>query len=139
MTFSGNKLLALENLASGMSHTETAEASGVSRRTIHNWLQIPEFKAAVDEAKAELLRTVFSRLRRVGIEAVESLRQVANSENLTAAASASRTILELSLRYREQEEVDAIIAQLKGEDAQKGIEWVYEPKPVESTEETEEE
>jgi AcrR family transcriptional regulator len=60
------ELLAVGELTVG----EIAEAAGVSRQTIYNWRDHPEFKARVDDRLEEIRREI----RRVGI--ADQLRRV---------------------------------------------------------------
>jgi len=52
--FAANKLKAIELLAQGTKKTQVAEAVGVDRSTIHDWLSVPEFSNAVAKQQRRL-------------------------------------------------------------------------------------
>jgi len=68
-------------LAKGYRKTEVAEAIGVDRSTIYNWLDDPEFAEEVD--RLSLMTDVASRSERIRI-AMRVVRQAINDEGLIA-------------------------------------------------------
>jgi hypothetical protein len=53
---------AIECLISEKSVTAAAECAGVTRQTLHNWMQQPDFARALDTAQRDLLRHATRRL-----------------------------------------------------------------------------
>src|SRR5262245_40647236 len=60
-------------LVAGASHTEAAQAAGVSERTVRRRLRDPDFSAEVERLRSETVRAVASALRSAALGAVSIL------------------------------------------------------------------
>lgn len=97
---------AAVNLASGYTHQATADAVGVSKRTITTWLQNVEFSAEVD--RLSLMVDVSSRAERLRI-AMRVVRQKAGDD----IVDTDRDILDW-LKFA-QSETDGVKLNLTGQ------------------------
>lgn len=70
----------------GGSQADAAAAAGVAHTTVQRWLKIPEFRAAVDEARAEIAELTN------GDTLPDDWRQQASEELCRAAWNGVRTI-----------------------------------------------
>ena len=92
-------------LAVGATIEQAAERAGVSPRTAHRRLAEPEFRARVDEARAELLGRALARLQATCTSAVTTLADLLTAESESVRLGAARSILDVALRWREQDEL----------------------------------
>lgn len=82
--------------------TAAAEATGVTRQTLHSWLQRPEFRAAYREAKREVYGHAITKLQKHAGKAADVLYELmsapADSEDVSAGVrlGAARTVLDLA-------------------------------------------
>jgi hypothetical protein len=68
---------AIGALLAGSTVTDAAKSAGVSRATVHRWLAgDPDFMAAYNMARREAAEALRQRLRGMGHEAVEALREL---------------------------------------------------------------
>lgn len=81
-------------LAQGRRKAEVARHLGVTRKTIYNWLERPEFRAAVGQLAQELAEEAKARLGRKSLAVLEEaldaddVRPTRYSEKLSAARTA---------------------------------------------------
>ena len=81
---------ALLLLASGETVTATAEAVGVSRQTVSEWAnRDPEFIAALNSVRQEVLDAGADRLRNMVGAALDAVEAGMNSEELSTKDKAS--------------------------------------------------
>ena len=81
---------ALLLLASGETVTATGEAVGVSRQTVSEWAnRDPEFIAALNSVRQEVLDAGADRLRNMEGAALDAVEAGINSEELSAKDRAS--------------------------------------------------
>jgi len=108
-------LRAVELLAAGASASETAAALGVSDRTVRRWAQKPEFRKALEAAQAELWGHLVRRLRALGDRALSTLAEILGDRNAPPSprVSAAKTVLELSLKLNEIEELKRRVEELE--------------------------
>ena len=115
----------LEALLVGGSDQQAAVAGGVSRPTVTNWRNRSEsFKAALDEARRDLLRRTTARLHAATTIAVRALEDVAKDpRNPAPRIAAARAIIEFSQKAIELEDlerrVNELEAEIKGDDEAK--------------------
>ena len=104
-------------LAAGRTIDEAAAAGAVSSRTVDRWLRDPEFRAAVHEARGALLEKAIGRAAALATEAIDTLGTIMRDPNSADAVrvSASRAVVDSSLRGREHLELVTRIAQLEQE------------------------
>jgi hypothetical protein len=83
---SPQQLVAVEALLSGQTHTEAAEAAGVSRQTVHRWRnESPVFQAAFNRARNELAAAVEARLRKLALRALDAVETSVEQGNAASA------------------------------------------------------
>lgn len=101
------------NLARGLSHVKVAELSGVSERTIARRLAEPDFRRAVDDARAELMSQALGVLVATSSSAALTLEQLLKSDSDHVRHNAARSILELGMQLRKADEFDRRLAALE--------------------------
>ena len=106
---------AIASLLAGRNIAAAAAACGVSKRTLQRWLKHDEFRKQYDAAKRELLEGTINKLRSVGGEAVEALREVVTDGEAAAGArvSGSRAILETLIKAVEIQELEKRVGELE--------------------------
>jgi hypothetical protein len=96
-------------VAAMMSHrtVESAAASvGIAASSAHRWLKDPVVIQRLAEARRDAMNRAIARLQEAASEAVECLCQVQrDGDSESARVSAAKTILELSLRAADLEDV----------------------------------
>lgn len=103
-------------LLSAPSHEEAAQAAGISHTTLYRWLAHDElFIDAYREARRVAVEQAIARLQQSSSEAVEVLRSIMQGQGHPAAArvTAARTVLEMSLKAVELEEIAGRLAALE--------------------------
>ena len=101
-------------LAGGATIAEAAERGGVSQRTVYRRLEDADFRAAVQQARAELVTQAVARLAEAGGEAVATLRALLGEGTPPAVRlGAARAVLELGTRLRESEELERRLSELE--------------------------
>lgn len=58
----GQQLKAIEALLEGKSVTDAAEFAGVTRQTVHAWLNTSAFTQAIEQGQREIMRAAVRRL-----------------------------------------------------------------------------
>lgn len=107
--------VAIASLLGGRNIAAAAAQCGVSKRTLQRWLKHESFRRNYDDAKRELLEGTINKLRSVGGEAVDALREVVTDGEAAAAArvSGSRAILETLIKAVEVQELEKRIGELE--------------------------
>lgn len=100
-------------LAGGATQQAAAEAAGVSERTVRRRLASPDFASRVAEARTELVRRAVAMLAEASGAAVETLRALLQDAPPAVRLGAARAVLELGVKLRESEELEARIAALE--------------------------
>ena len=102
-------LLACSTLA------EAAAKTGVTERTLYNWLQEESFQGEYRRARWQAAGQAIARLQSIASEAAGALQDVySNKENpASARVSAARVVLELSIKAVELENLEERINQLE--------------------------
>lgn len=103
-------LQAIELLASGKRIEECALVIGVSRRTVHNWLNDPEFLSALDTRKSENVSALNDRLINLNDKALDVLEECMNSRNEQARLRSASIVIG---KYHEALEASEIKAQIE--------------------------
>lgn len=91
---------AVSLLLSEKTIETAAKKCGVTRRTLHRWMREPQFRAALMEAKAELLKIATRTLFRNSFKAADVLAKIfmgKPTENQSARVSAAKATLRLAL------------------------------------------
>ena len=72
---------AIELLAQGSSIEATSQVTGVNRRTIYQWLKIPEFTLALHDKSAEVIEQLNRKLVSLNDKALDVLDACLESES----------------------------------------------------------
>ncbi len=95
-----NQRRAIVHLLQQDTITAAAVATGVTRQTLHLWLQRPEFQAAYRAAKREVYGHAVTKLQKHASKAADVLYELmtSDSEDVSAGVKlgAARTILDLA-------------------------------------------
>lgn len=100
-------------LAKGLTQRAAAEEAGVSERTVQRRMSEPDFRRAVDDARAQLVSETLGRLISSGLAAAATLQSLLRAKSENVKLGAARAILELTQRYRESDELERRIAALE--------------------------
>ena len=95
--------------------TKAAAAAGVGEVTLWRWLQIPQFKEQHRQARREAVSRAVGQLQWACGAAVLALTDIANDVTSPAGArvSAARTVLEMSLKGFELEDLGVRVEDLE--------------------------
>lgn len=98
---------ALACLLSEATATEAARKAKVGLSTLMRWMNEEHFRNAYQAARGQLLDAALAKLQGASSDAVATLKNLMEREDVPAAAriSAARSILDLGLRLREQMEI----------------------------------
>lgn len=100
-------------LASGATVQEASTRAGVSVSTARRRLDDPSFRQQVSAARGELIAQGVGHLANATVAAVQTLRELLDSEAATVRLGAARAVLENVVRLRESAELEARIAALE--------------------------
>lgn len=94
---------------------EAAKAAGIGESTLRTYLQNPEFVAAYREAVGEVLEGATRRAQNALTPALDVLQGIMedSNEQSTARITASRSILEYSLKMTDALDVQQRVAELE--------------------------
>lgn len=127
MAASGRKsadAVLVATLAGGATVADAALAAGVAERTVYRRLQDPAFVQAVNGARAEMITRAVGQLADASTEAAATLRNLLSATSETVQLGAARSVLEMTTRLRESEELERRITEIEAKLAasdQKGI------------------
>jgi uncharacterized protein YecA (UPF0149 family) len=76
---------AIANLAAGRTIVSSAEQAGVSRATIHNWLKLPGFQAALDQARQDFAAQIQAKLYEITALALDTIRHTLTDPAISPA------------------------------------------------------
>ena len=95
---------AIQCLLSSGTLTEAAETAGVGKTTLFRWLNEPVFAAAYREERNRRFESACTILQAASADAAKTLQQIVNDPEVPVSVrvSSAKTILELSLRAKEQ-------------------------------------
>ena len=104
----------LLSLARGASHRQAAVDAGCSPSTVTRRLQDGAFKLRVTACRSEILGRSSGLLADATLTAAKKLKALCRSENDVVALAASKAVLEMAGRYRDQTEIVERLAALEG-------------------------
>ena len=101
-------------LAGGATVRDAAATAKVGEMTVYRRLKDQDFRARVDEARAEMLTGAMARLSAATTGAVTTLASLLEAESESVRLGAARSILDTALKWREQSELAERIARVEG-------------------------
>ena len=106
---------AISCLLTEPSITKAAKAAGVGERTLYRWLEEADFAAAYQSARRDAVGQAIGRLQQASSSAVTVLMALMLDKPIPASTrfAAARSIIELSLRAVELEDIEARLAALE--------------------------
>jgi DNA-binding MurR/RpiR family transcriptional regulator len=92
-----------------------AKKAGISESTLFRWLKLEEFQEEYRAAKKELVNHAICRLQHSAGKAVDALAEIMEDKESPSSSrvSAAKTILEISFKAFEIEELERRIAALE--------------------------
>ncbi len=100
-------------LAAGLTNKQAAKEAGVSERTVVRRLADDEFRRQVTEARATTVEQAAARLTSASLAAVKALLQLLDAESESVRLGSARAILEMGIKFRESQELEARIAAME--------------------------
>ena len=109
------KRAAISALMTTSTVRQAAEKSGLSEKTIRNYLDDAEFRRELRDAAAERTNAISRQLTDISTEALTFLDIIIRSDEVppTAKISAIRTALEYSLKFYELSDITRQIEELR--------------------------
>ena len=92
-------------LAGGSTVEDAAATAGVGVATVYRRLQVPEFRAQIDDARAALIAAAVARLGAASTRAVTTLEGLLAADSEAVRLGAARSILDLGAKLREHEDL----------------------------------
>lgn len=107
--------LAIGALLTGMTQAEAAAAAGAGERTLRDWLKQPHFCRALREARSAAWSETTTRLQGSTGKAVETLNAIMDNPQARGweRVAAARTVLELSRKAAEVDDLSARLAEVE--------------------------
>ncbi len=102
-------------LASGVTVRDAAATAGVGETTVYRCLKEPELRRRVYRAQSEMVGQAAARLSAARTSAADTLKDLLTAESETVRLGAARSILELGMKLREQEDLAERVAALEGQ------------------------
>lgn len=114
-TLTSTQQRAISALMSESSIQAAARSCGISERTMRRWLKRTDFVAVFTETRREVMRIATARLQAAAGAAVDALLEVVRDRSTPpgARASASRIILDATVRLVELEDLAERLAELE--------------------------
>jgi len=109
------KELAIAALLTSSSMPAAAVNCGISESTLRRWLQNETFAKCYRRERTRMLESTVNLLRQKSMAAVETLADIAESEESPASVrvSAARAVIELAIRGAELQDLEERIAELE--------------------------
>ena len=106
---------AISALLQAESICQAAKLAGISEATLHRWLKDTSFQEIYRAAKREVVSHAICQLQRSAGKAAKTLLEIAEEKDNPASArvSAVKTILEMSLKAVEFEDLEKRIAEIE--------------------------
>ncbi len=100
-------------LAAGRTVREASDRAAVSERTVYRRLKESAFQKRVVELRSDMVGRSVGLLVEAGSAAVQTLKELLNSQSDSVRLGAARSILELGVKLRESTELAAPVAELE--------------------------
>ena len=106
---------AIEALTQTGQVTQAAEAAGVSRKTVYQWLHQEQFSRALDKATTEALAELSRQLVALGSLAVDTLRGAMSDAEATQSARvrAADILINRLLQLRQLVDLEERVSRLE--------------------------
>jgi len=113
--FRRRKEAAIAALLSHRSVDDAASAINVAPKTLHRWLQLPEFQAEFRKARRNVFSQSVARLQQASSAAVSTLLKVMVDANSPASSRvrAAETVLSQAAKAIELEDIEARVMELE--------------------------
>ena len=100
LDLTSNQRRAIVYLIQEDTITDAAEATGVTRQTLHTWLQRPEFQSALRAARREVFGHAITKLQNLATKAVDTLEELLDGDPETVPPGvklgAARAVLDVA-------------------------------------------
>ena len=106
------QLLALPYLTASKTHTEAAESAGISRMTLHRWLNEPAFREAYERQREEAAALATTEIRALMLKAAVVLAERLDSDDPEERARASRDVMTYGLKVADAEANRKVVERL---------------------------
>jgi hypothetical protein len=100
-------------LAAGKTYAAAAEKAGIGERTLYRWAKRPAFKRQVAELRGRLISTAVGKLSKSMTAAAKVMTGLLKSDDENVRHKAARSVLELTTKLRDSEELDQRISELE--------------------------
>ena len=106
---------AITALLASATLVEAATKCGIGESTLWRWFRDPAFVFEYRKARSRVLETTINKLRNESAGAVDVLTSIAKDEKASPAArvSSARTILEMSLKSAELQDLEERLCALE--------------------------
>lgn len=85
----------------------------ISRRSLYNWLKIPEFRKRLEEEKNRITQEAFDKLRITLSKSVETLGELLDSQSEATRLKVCQMILDYNIRLIEVHEIEKRLTNLE--------------------------
>ena len=100
-------------LATGETATAAAATAKVHERTVRKWLDRPEFKARVEQLRAEAVGRAVNRLSGSMTTAADALMQLVGNDDPHIRFKAAKAVIELGVKLKEHVELEQRVKDLE--------------------------
>ncbi len=104
-------------LAGGATNVDAARQAGIGEKTVYRRLEDRDFRRRVTEARSAMVARAVGTLADASSDAATTLRKLLDAESETVRLGACRAILELGVKLRESEDLEARLAALEEQQA----------------------
>lgn len=97
------------------SNKEAAALTGISERTVYNFLKDPEFKKDYEDAKRGMIKAASEQIQRSLAPSIDALTAIVKDLHAgkTARVQAARTLLEYGIKLAEYTSLEERVAALE--------------------------
>ncbi len=99
------QMLAIPYIVSAPSQRKGAQAARIGRNTVSRWMQDPNFRAEIEQARRHVADLAFAELNGLALKSVIALADLLESPDPHVRNAAVRTALQNSFRLKELNEI----------------------------------
>ncbi len=118
-TLSTKQARAIAALLSERTHAAAAESAGISERTLYSWLADATFQQHYQQARREAVLHATAQVQALCGDAIDTLQRLLMSSSPSVALGAAKTVLDLSVKAIELDDLAQRIERLEQAHAQK--------------------